>query len=90
MTDTEAKSKIAQFCAQAFLLGLGIMLGWSIGGERKEAAALKWAVAKVHECETAYGSDEIVSVSSCLQDEIDRIDNDRKEEARAADHDPRR
>ncbi|MAN11584.1 MAG: hypothetical protein VX205_10295 [Pseudomonadota bacterium] len=90
MTDTEAKSKIAQFCAQALLLGLGIMLGWSIGGERKEAAALKWAVATAHECETAYDPDEIVSVSSCLQDEIDQIDDDRKEEARTADHDPRR
>jgi len=66
------------------------MLGWSIGGERKEAAALKWAVATAHECETAYDPDEIVSVSSCLQDEIDQIDDDRKEEARTADHDPRR
>lgn len=72
------------------VLGIGYVLGGGIEGDRKEQAALEWAIEKIELCETPYAREDFASVTDCLKGAIAEVERDRREEARAEGYDPRR
>lgn len=70
-------------------LGLGLLFGWGIGGDRKEKAALDWAVETTRRCEASYRGKGDASVADCLQRAIDEIDDEKAAEAQAEGRNPR-
>jgi hypothetical protein len=71
------------------ILGMGYLLGGGIEGDRKEQAAIDWAVETTKDCEVSYREFSDFSVSDCLEDAIARIEDEKRQEARAERHDPR-
>ncbi|WP_157082068.1 hypothetical protein [Sphingomonas pruni] len=88
MGDTEPDNGSATWVGILFL-GLGLLFGWGFGGDRKEKAALDWAVKTTRGCEQSYRTKGYPNVADCLQGAIEEIDDERAVEARSDGGDPR-
>ena len=71
-------------------LGLGLLLGYGIGGEMKSRSTLEWAVKETSYCEKYFKEEEFSSVTDCLKQSIEVAEAERREEAKAEGYDPRR
>lgn len=87
--DTNQSSYKEAILASLLALGLGYVMGAGIEGDIKETEALKWALQTTKDCESSYSKDEYAHASECLKDSIERIEEERKLEARSEGHDPR-
>ncbi|UZW54749.1 hypothetical protein NUH86_14860 [Sphingobium sp. JS3065] len=71
-------------------LGLGYLIGGLIEGDRKEQAALNWTVRTTADCESSYKAEEFDNVTDCVKETIAALKEEKRDEARTEDHDPRR
>ncbi len=70
-------------------LGIGYLLGGGIEGSREEQAALDWAVQMTKSCEAPDVRKNFSSVADCLKRVMAKADEERREEMRGEDYDPR-
>ena len=73
----------------ALFLGIGVLLGWSIGRDRAWDEAGDWAVRTTRHCEASYRTEGFPSVTDCLQRTIASAEEEQREEKRAEGYDPR-
>lgn len=87
--EAEGSDKIKAWIIALFFLFLGYLGGASIEGDRKEKAALDWAVLTTRECETSSQPEGERDVAECLAGAIADVEAEQQAERQAEGVHPR-